>query len=151
MITGKRAIMAVALVALGCHGSGAPQRGVSAEFGVIFGGEVQERQTIALETDRAKQTVGFRITSRPPFSRAHFVQWELNMPGTTHRVVDQRGRAGEGRLVRLGFGQTRPGAQYFEQVTELRSRDPLGTWNVRVLLDGLIVLDRPFLLSAKDD
>ncbi len=149
---GRLFAVLLALAASGCdagtdHPTPAPIR---AEFGILFGGQVQQRQRIPLETDRSKQTVGFRLTFGAAVSRSQRIEWQLDLPGTSRNAPDHRGRLGEGRLTRLGEAQTRAGEPRFEQVIELLPGDPLGTWNVRVLVDGNIVLDRPFLMVRAD-
>ena len=123
-----------------------PQTRIVTEFGIFFGGQVQQREKISFETDRSQQTTGFRITLPSPATLEHRVEWQLDMPGYTRGAPDTRGRIGNGRIVRLGESRMRPGERTFDQVLELQSNDPLGTWNIRVLLDGSIILDRPFLV-----
>ncbi len=123
------------------------QADVHGEFGVLFGGQIQERDHIPLETDRSKQTLGFQLTFARPRDTPRTVEWRIDAPGA--RVPDHRGRLGQGRVVRVATAQTRAGAQQFEQVVNLGEAPPPGTWNVRVLVDGRIVIDRPFLLSAQ--
>ena len=119
-----------------------------AEFGVFFGGQVQERTKIPFESDRSKQTIGFRLTFPSPAPNGRRVEWQLDMPGDTLQVPDDRGRLGEGRVIRIGETMSRPGEVRFEQLLELTPTDPLGTWNVRILVDRQVVLDRPFIVVS---
>ncbi len=115
-----------------------------AEFGVFYGGQVQEREQIPLELDRTRQSQGFRLDFDGPLSREVTVSWELDMPGDTRGVRDVRGRAGRGRLVKLDEVRVPAGRTRFDQTIELGPDDSLGTWNIRVRVDGEIVIDRPF-------
>ncbi len=116
----------------------------SAEFGVFFGGQVQEREQIPFELDRAKQTLGFRVELRSHAGRDVPLRWEIDMPGHTKGVRDEHGLVGRGRLVKLGEGVIRPDQTRLDQTLTFEPGDPLGVWNVRVLVDGTLVIDRAF-------
>ena len=53
-----------------------------AMFGVLFGGQVQQRTRIPFELDTSKQSVGFRIEVTPS-DRVRRVQWELTKPSSS--------------------------------------------------------------------
>ncbi|HEV8550244.1 MAG TPA: hypothetical protein VGQ57_14470 [Polyangiaceae bacterium] len=117
---------------------------VRATFGVFFGGQIQDRQTIPLILDRARQSVGVRLEFAEPPAADRRVEWELDRPagkkpGDTSRVVafgQARARAGEAVLdVPLAF----------------QPNDRPGTWRVRVVLDGQRVLDRAFTVTPASD
>ena len=134
-------------LALAC----APERPAPAargEFGIFFGGQIEERREIPFELDRSKQTAGFRVEFTPPLAAATEVEWR----------IDRRAR-GEG----TGFARPRPakpaepaprtaggkvtipaGEARFDQVTPFEPGDPLGLWNIRVVALGHVVIDRPF-------
>jgi hypothetical protein len=118
----------------------------SAEFGVFFGGQIQERDQIPFSVDRTRQRQGFRLEFAKPLAAAVTVKWELDMPGTTRAVRDVTGRRGAGRLVKLGQADARAGARTFDQELPFVPGDPLGTWNLRVTVGGELVIDRPFLV-----
>ena len=138
------------LVALACFLSGCERteasKGLvrSAEFGVFFGGQIQERRDIPFEIDPSKQTHGFRIQFYEPLTRAVELNWELDMPGSSKRVRDLQGRPGRGRLVELGEAKIEAGQAKFDKVMQFRPGDPLGLWNIRVVMGDSVLIDRPF-------
>jgi hypothetical protein len=144
---GFQLMLAVALAASGCDES-KPRRGLvqRAEFGVFFGGQVQEREELPYSLDRAKQRTGLRIEFFEPLSEPVDVSWELDMPGTTRGVSDARGRRGMGRVVKTGVARAPSGEKRIEIELPLSPGDPLGTWNVRAVVAGEVVVDRPFLV-----
>lgn len=103
-----------------------------AELGVYFGGQVQERREIPFNLDRSAQSQGFRLTFREPLTRPVEVRWEIDRPAP-------RGR---GRAVELGDARARIGQTVLDQEIVMKPGDPLGTWNVRVFVDGELVIDR---------
>jgi len=137
-----------ALLVLGCGrrpaADGLPGPTARAEFGIFYGGQVQERDQIPLEPDRTRQRQGIRLDFDGPLPREVTVSWEIDMPGDTRGVRDARGRAGRGRLVKLDEARVPAGRTRFDQTIELLPDDPMGTWNIRVRVDGEIVIDRPF-------
>lgn len=135
------------LLAAGCAGTEAPRGPVErAEFGVFFGGQVQERDEIPFSLDRGRQRVGVRIDLREPARAALPVRWELDMPGNTRQVRDTRGRRAQTRVVKTGHAEARAGQERLEIELPFSPGDPLGTWNVRVYVAEQIVVDRPFLV-----
>ena len=125
---------------------GAAAQTTGAEFGILYGGQVQEREQIPFELDASRQRLGFRLTQSPPAARALEVRWELGKPGKGRRQADSQGRKARPRQVQLGRSHFRPGEAVFEQVLPFAPDDPLGLWNIRVLVDDRVVLDRPFLV-----
>lgn len=119
---------------------------MSAEFGVLYGGQVQERDEIPIELDTTKQLQGFRVTRVPAPVQALEVRWELGRPGRGRRAPDSQGRKARPRQVQLGRAHFRPGEPVFEQVLAFSPDDPLGLWNIRVLVGDQVVIDRPFLV-----
>ncbi len=134
----RRLLLGGMLWGLAC--SRAPESVVAeAEFGVFFGGQVQELKEIAKELDPARQRHGFRLTFRKPLEHDVKVAWELSLPATDKAmpraalVGETIARATETRLdVPLAF---RPG-------------DPLGLWQAKVSADGRAVIDRDFTVVA---
>jgi hypothetical protein len=137
----------VLLMSTACEAQGAAASvSADAEFGVFYGGQVQEREEIPLELDGARQTLGFRLTVSPPPGQALEVLWALGGPGVGKRVADGQGRKARPRQVRMGRAHFRPGEAVFEQPTPFAPGDPPGLWNIRVQLGEHVVLDRPFLV-----
>jgi hypothetical protein len=142
---GATALLGLGLVACEAPGEGAPPA-MRAEFGILYGGQVQQRDEIPFELDTARQRQGFRLTQSPPATRALEVHWELGKPGKGRRQTDSRGRKARPRQVQLGRAHFRPGEALFEQVLPFFPDDPLGLWNIRVLVDNRVVIDRPFVV-----
>jgi hypothetical protein len=117
-----------------------PGRVSRAEFGIFFGGQVQERESIPFTVDRGKQLQGFRIEFREPLDRPAKLRWEIDRPRSKRR----------GRLVELGRADARVGLDRFDQELPFSPGDVLGTWNIRVLVDDQIVIDRPFEVYDRD-
>jgi hypothetical protein len=136
------------LVLAACDASpnSAEEAGLHAQFGIFYGGQVQERDEIPLSLDPAKQRQGFRVTESPPPVEPLEVRWELGKPGRGRRVADSQGRKARPRYVQLGRAHFRPGEGVFEQAISFAPDDPLGLWNIRVLVGDAVVIDRPFLV-----
>ena len=132
--------------ALSCEAPGRPEPGVVAEFGIFYGGQIQERQEIPAEVDRTRQLQGFRLRLEPPPAHPLEVRWELGMPGAGRFVQDSQGRRARPRRVQLGQARWRPGEAVFEQALPFLPGDPLGLWNIRVLVGSHVVMDRPFVV-----
>ena len=139
--------MLVAAGVLACEARGrAGEPGVVAEFGIFYGGQVQERQEIPAEVDRTRQIQGFRLRLDPAPVHPLEVRWELGMPGVGRFVQDSQGRRARARKVQLGQARWRPGEAVFEQALPFQPGDPLGLWNIRVLVGSQVVMDRPFVV-----
>jgi hypothetical protein len=142
--------VALGLLAASCLCSCAEPAGsptspsLTAQFGVFYGGQVQERERIALELDQTRQTQGFRLELVPAPREALEVRWELGMPAAGRIQKDSQGRRARPRLTQLGVGRFRPGESRFEQSLAFAPGDPLGLWNIRVLVGSRVALDRPF-------
>lgn len=106
-----------------------------AQFGIFFGGQVEERSEIPFEVDRARQIQGFRIDFGRPLRRAHEVKWEISMPG---------GGASRSRITRVDESRVQPGQVRLDHPMPFKPGDPLGVWNIRVMVDRNIVIDRMF-------
>lgn len=132
-------------LAVGCRAPAEASSGVVAQFGVFFGGQVQERSELPFELDRARQVQGFRIELDPPPAQALEVRWELSLP-SSKLAVDDQGRKAPARRTRSGQVAMRPGEPRLEQTLPFASDDPLGLWNIRVLVGERVVIDRPFLV-----
>jgi hypothetical protein len=124
---------------------------VLAEFGIFYGGQVQEREQVPFHVDSTRQTQGFRLQLPSPPRQPIEVRWELGMPGSGQRVMDSQGRRARPRKAKLGQARWRPDETVFEQVVPFNPGDPLGLWNIRVLVGSRVVLDRPFLVYDPEE
>lgn len=134
------------LLVVGCHREKTERGGPKASFGVVFGGQIQERRQIPFELDSTKQTLGFRIDFDEPVNADTKVEWRLYRP-SLHKTDGRRGEAtptGEPSVGEEGMAVVRGGEKRFEQGVSFHPGDPLGLWNARLVVDGRIVLDRPF-------
>lgn len=116
------------------------------KFGVFFGGQIEERRDIPFELDRTKQTQGFRVDFGEPLTRDVSVEYRVDRPSPSSSGK-RRGSGGtpeEGTRVERGSLVAHAGESRLEQVMTFRPGDPLGLWNVRVVVDGKVVIDRPF-------
>jgi hypothetical protein len=105
---------------------------------------VQEREQIPLVIDQTRQSHGIRIEFDEPTTEELTVSWELDMPGTTRGVRDERGVRGRGRVVKYDRAIVPKGRSRFDQTLVFEPDDPTGVWNVRVRVAGRIVIDRAF-------
>lgn len=135
----KRRHVCWALLALGCSRKepGVVQTG---EFGVFFGGQVQELQEITKELDPARQQHGFRLTFRAPLSQDVAVTWEISLPATDK---------GGPRAANVGQATAKAGQSVLDVPLTFRPTDPLGSWHAKVTAAGVVVIDRDFqVISA---
>jgi hypothetical protein len=127
----------LALMLGACQEGGQPEPLVrKAEFGIFYGGQVQQRQQIPLEIDQTKQKQGIHLEFFRPLARDTRVSWELDMPR----------RDGKGRVTKLDEVTVPAGRDRLDQELPFQPGDPLGTYNLRVIVDGAVVVDRPFQL-----
>ncbi len=110
-----------------------------AEFGVLFGGDIQDRERLVLETDPSKQELGVRVTFREPVTHPTRVSWEVERPSEVRGLDGGTTRAAELGHVMLRAGERRADGKFV-----FRAGDPPGSWRVRVSVDGESVLDRSF-------
>ncbi len=146
MTTFQRAVLALLLPAAlsGCRPD-AKQTGLvaTAEFGVFFGGQIQERSSIPFQL--SKQKHGFRLVFNRPLPRDVPVNWELDIPGSAAGVRDKRGTVGRGRITKLGEGLAKAQTTQFDHTMSFEPGAPLGAWNIRVLVHpNELVIDRTF-------
>jgi hypothetical protein len=113
----------------------------SAEFGVFYGGQIQQRREIPFVLDEAKQQQGFRLVLGKPAKAPTEVHWELSRPGHTRRGGTSDPDA---RVTELGEATLAPGERTFEKRFPFTPGDPLGLWNIRVTLGEHLAIDRSF-------
>jgi hypothetical protein len=118
---------------------GAPGDVKEAEFGVFFGGQVQELKEIAKELDPARQQLGFRLTFRAPLAQDVPVAWELALPATDK---------GGPRAALVGQATAKAGQSMLEVPLAFRPTDPLGSWHAKLTAAGKVVVDRDFQVVA---
>jgi len=114
----------------------------TAEFGVFYGGQIQERDQIPFVMDESKQQQGFRLELTRPASESLEIRWELSRPGPVAR--GQTLPSPEARVTELGAATLSPGQQKFEKRFPFSAGDPLGMWNIRVTVGQHLAIDRPF-------
>ncbi len=145
---GSVTVVAALFATAACREAPRPELVKSAKFGVFFGGQIQERRELPFELDPAKQTQGFRIEFTEPLAADTPVELRIDLP--------TRGRTGKKPPARSGAAPAEP-AQAFVAATEIARAgqrlvehpvpfhpgDPLGLWNVRAVVRGKVVLDRP--------
>lgn len=137
-----RRFFAVALFALwaeGCRARSDDAELERVEFGVLFGGDIQDRAEIPLVFDAAQQELALRVRFREAQRRERVVTFELERP-TAQRSLD----GGTSYAAQLGEIRTLPGERRAEAKLGFRRGDLPGTWRLLVRLDGRLVLERKF-------
>jgi hypothetical protein len=136
----RRALVVLAVVALtggtGCQKRAEP-KDVTARFGVLFGGQIQEREEIPLVLDRSRLSLVVRVEWAEPPETAERVHWELAQPANPKD-------ADGGSLVAYGDARARPGESTLDVPLAFKPGDKPGPWRVRVEVEGRPVLERPF-------
>lgn len=132
------ALACLGLVVLACEAAPA-QSGLvrEARLGVFYGGQLQQREEVARVLDDS-QSQGFRIVFREPLRENTRVRWELVLPS--------RPGSAEVRLSKLGEITVVAGQREVDQVLRFEPEDTLGLWNVRVLVEDELVIDRAWLV-----
>jgi len=127
-----------ALTLLACEASSTGGNLVrEARVGVFFGGQIQQREELARVFDDT-QSQGFRLVFREPLSESKRVRWEIALPA--------RSGAPEVAVSKLGEVTVPIGQREIDQVFRFEPGDPLGVWNIRVLVDDALVIDRAWLV-----
>lgn len=135
---------ALALSLLGCPAKSQGDPLVErAAFGVFFGGQIQDRKELPFELDKAKQRIGIRVEFKAPLARSMPVAWEIARPLSAKA---SKGDAAVDQVVEVGEAAARVGEKQFDVPLLLRQGQVLGTWHVRVKVDGRSVLDRDVLV-----
>lgn len=130
--------MALALSAsAGCRSEPRDPDVARVEFGVPFGGDIQDRATIPLDLE--PRELALRVTFREPQRRERRLSWELERPANS--------RGGDGGLLfsaELGEARVAPGEERAEAKLALRRNDLAGPWRIAVRLDGRALFERKF-------
>jgi hypothetical protein len=134
----KRRFALLLLLSAACE-RGAPSVVKEAEFGVFFGGQVQELKEIPKELDPGRQQHGFRLTFGAPLAQDLQVAWELSLPATDK---------GGPRAALLGQATAKAGQGVLEVPLAFRPSDPLGSWHAKLTAAGQVLVDRDFLVVA---
>jgi len=134
----KGALALALLLACGCD---AKPNGVvkEAEFGVFFGGQVQELKELPKQLDATRQRHGFRLTFAAPLARDIPVTWEISLPPTDKSAP---------RPALIGQATAKAGQSVLDVPLAFRPADPLGSWHAKVSADGVVVIDRDFTVVA---
>jgi hypothetical protein len=132
------ALLFLTLLAAACRGS-SESLVEQAEFGVFFGGQVQELKEITKELDPTRQRHGFRIRFRGPLPRDVLVEWELLLP---------QSEKGGPRAAQLGQVTARAGETELDVPLSFRPADPLGVWRAQLSVDGKSAVGRDFTVVA---
>jgi hypothetical protein len=134
-------------LAVGCTPE--PAETSRVQFGIFYGGQIQERTEIPFELNRAVQQQGFALVFSRPLSRPANLNWELSRPGPVPKTGVPLAEA-SARVTELGSATLLEGQSRFEHPLTFRPGDPLGLWNIRVVVDDRVLLDRPFTVYDKD-
>lgn len=110
-----------------------------AEFGVFFGGQVQQLAQIKKQLDADRQRHGFRVRFRGPLARDVQVAWEISLPATG---------ASTPRAALVGQTTARAGSSVLDVPLAFRPSDPLGLWHAKVTAEAAVVIDRDFTVVA---
>jgi hypothetical protein len=145
----SRAAFAVGCFALAPSCTPEPAETSSVRFGIFYGGQIQERSEIPFQLNRAVQQQGFALEFSRPLSRPATLNWELSRPGPLPKTGVPLAEA-SARVTELGGATLLEGQRRFEQALTFRPGDPLGLWNIRVVVDDRVLLDRPFTVYDAD-
>ena len=120
-----------------------PDADIRAEFGVRYGGDIQDRSTLPLELDASKQELGLRVTFPAPLTRARKLRWEFERP-STERAPD----GGVLYAAELGETELKPGERRADAKLSFRKADRPGVFRIRVRVDERVVLERAIQVVA---
>jgi hypothetical protein len=132
-------LLLCALLGCGCERKSEGGLVKHAEFGVFFGGQVQELKEIPKQLDAARQRHGFRLSFAAPLRSDVKVGWEISLP------VPERGGP---RPALVGEATAKSGQSVLDVPLAFRPSDPLGVWHAKVTADGVTVIDRDFTVTA---
>jgi len=135
----RAALILCVLLASACERKGADGGVKQAEFGVFFGGQVQELEEIPKQLDPARQRHGFRLVFAKPLATDIVVAWEISLP------LPEKGGP---RPALVGKATAKAGQAVLDVPLAFRPSDPLGLWHAKVTADGATVIDRDFTVTA---
>jgi hypothetical protein len=138
-------LLAFGLCCAGCPKKPADPELERIEFGVLFGGDIQDRPVIPLELAPARQELALRVTFRAPLARERVVSWELERPAT-QKSAD----GGSLFAAELGEIRARVGEQRAEAKLAFRHGDSPGIWRLHVRIDGRLALERTFTVKEPE-
>jgi len=141
-LRGRGLLLALSLI--GCQAK--PERDPLVEraaFGGFFGGQIQDRKELPFELDPAKQSCGIRVDFRQPLAQPAKVSWEIARPLSEKA---SRADAGADRVTEVGEASARIGERRLDIPVLLRQGQVLGSWHVRVKVDGRTVIERDVLV-----
>jgi hypothetical protein len=131
----------------GCwHRQGDPLEGAHVQFGVLFGGQIQERKQVPFELDPVQQTLALRIELERPLTEDTSVHWEWSKPGAPKGAA--RLTSPEDRTTEFGDEAFPKGQKQLDKVFRFKPGDNLGMWNIRVSTQSRVLLDRPLAVVA---
>jgi hypothetical protein len=125
-----------------CRSPAADSDVLRVEFGVPFGGDIQDRAQIPLDLETRE--LSLRVTFREPLAKERRLSWELERPSSARGSDGGMLFAAELGEARVGKGESRAEAKL-----AFRRSDPPGPWRIVVRLDGRTVLDRHFEVVDK--
>jgi hypothetical protein len=137
-MTRSRRRLALALfasVALACRRDAPPGPVREAEFGVFFGGQIQELERLPKTLDPDRQHHGFRLRFTAPLREDLLVTWELLHPEPSQ---------GGPRPARVGQVVAKAGRTQLDVPLSFRPSDPYGLWRAQVRAGGNLVINRDF-------
>jgi hypothetical protein len=120
-----------------------PDAAIRAEFGVRYGGDIQDRSTLPLELDASKQELGLRVTFPAPLARSRRLRWEFERP-SAERAPD----GGVLYAAELGETELKPGERRADAKLSFRKADRPGVFRIRVRVDERVVLERAIQVVA---
>ena len=118
-----------------------------AQFGVFFGGQVQERREVPFELGNSKQTLGFRLEFSESLATDTDIEWKIDRPlGLNRPKATSRSKPPPevARAPLTGKDVAHAGETRFDRTLAFEPGDPLGLWNIRVVSRGKVAIDRPF-------
>jgi hypothetical protein len=104
-----------------------------AEFGVLYGGDIQDRTSV-------QQELALRVSFREPVRRERLVRWEFERPIGDRKAPD----GGALFSAELGEVPVHVGERRADAKLAFRKSDRPGTFRIRVRVDDKVVLERAF-------
>ena len=140
--------LVAATVGLGscCNKHDSPNVRIIAKAGLFYGGQIQNRTEWPLILDATRQTQGFRIEFVQPLLKPSQVHWEVT------RVVarpKKRSTAPDDTSNPVSNVVVPAGSQRFDQVISFSDSDRPGDWKLKVVVDGVSVLDKTIHVIPK--